>query len=85
MFYYFLLPSNRKVEVFFVSLHFSPNPILGGMLKVIISFKIDAWIKQALQKLATAENRSLSNYVATVLLDHLKKKGIKASKKPSKK
>ena len=54
------------------------------MPKVTISFMIDAWIKEAVQKLAKAENRSLSNYVATILLEHLKKKGIKPSKQPSK-
>lgn len=50
---------------------------------MVISFKIDERIKVALQKLAQDENRSLSNYVTTLLLEHLKTKGItlKKSKK----
>ena len=43
---------------------------------MIISFKIDERIKVALQKLAKEEHRSLSNYVSTVLMDHLKSKDI---------
>ena len=45
-----------------------------------ISFMIESWVKTALQKLAKAENRSLSNYIATILLEHLKKKVIKPPK-----
>ena len=43
---------------------------------MVISFQIDKKVKAALQKLAEGENRSLSNYVTTLLLDHLKSKGI---------
>ena len=43
---------------------------------MVISFKIDERIKAALQKLAEEENRSLSNYVTTLLLEHLKSKDI---------
>jgi predicted transcriptional regulator len=54
------------------------------MSKMVISFKVDEKVKTALQKLAEEENRSLSNYVTTLLLDHLKSKGVdwhKAKKK----
>ena len=43
---------------------------------MVISFKIDSTVKEALQKLAKEENRSLSNYVSTLLIDHLKSKGV---------
>lgn len=43
---------------------------------MVISFKIDERIKAALQRLAKEEHRSLSNYVATVLMEHLKSKDI---------
>jgi hypothetical protein len=42
----------------------------------VISFKVDKTVKTALQKLAEEENRSLSNYISTLLLDHLKSKGV---------
>lgn len=70
-----------KVKPFLQALHLFLILVIGAMVKVIISFKIDSWIKTALQKLAQAENRSLSNYVATLLLDHLKAKGIKPPRK----
>lgn len=41
-----------------------------------LSFKIDPRLKKALEKLAQQENRSLSNYVVTLLMEHLKAKGI---------
>jgi predicted transcriptional regulator len=47
------------------------------MGKVVISFKIDSKLKNRLQRLAQEENRSLSNYVTTVLLQHLKAKDTK--------
>jgi len=47
---------------------------MGGMEKVVISFQIDEEIKSALQEYAKEENRSLSNYVATVLLEHIRAK-----------
>jgi hypothetical protein len=51
---------------------------------MVISFKIDQRIKSALQKLALEENRSLSNYVTTLLLEHLKSKGVDWQKKAKK-
>jgi predicted transcriptional regulator len=53
------------------------------MPKVTLSFKVDPELKKALERLAKDENRSLSNYVQTVLLNYLKEQGIKL--KPSKK
>jgi len=55
---------------------------------MVISFKIDERIKAALKDLAKKENRSLSNYVTTLLLEHLKAKDIdwhKLKDKPTKK
>ena len=55
---------------------------------MVISFQIDERIKAALQKLAKEQNRSLSNYVTTLLLEHLKSKNIdwlKARNKPKRK
>ena len=43
---------------------------------MVISFKIDSAVKEALHKLAKEDNRSLSNYISTLLMDHLKSKGI---------
>ncbi|MBW2054884.1 MAG: hypothetical protein JRI29_04180 [Deltaproteobacteria bacterium] len=50
---------------------------------MVMSFKIDKELKQALQTLADKEYRSLSNYVIMVLMKHLEEKGIdwKKSKK----
>jgi predicted transcriptional regulator len=45
-------------------------------MKIVISFKIDERIKQAIQDLAEKENRNLSNYIVTLLLNHLEEKGI---------
>ena len=45
-------------------------------MKETLSFKIDPAIKDAILKLAKKENRSLSNYVVTVLMRHLEIKGI---------
>lgn len=48
--------------------------------KPIISFRIRADIKQALQKLAAADRRSLSSYIELALEDHIaakKKSGRK--------
>jgi predicted transcriptional regulator len=46
------------------------------MQKMSLSFKVDARLKKALEDLANQENRSLSNYVITLLIKHLKEKGI---------
>lgn len=75
-------------SLIFQALHFTKILILGGMPKVVISFQIDERIKAALQKLAKEQNRSLSNYVTTLLLEHLKSKNIdwlKARNKPKRK
>ncbi len=50
----------------------------------MISFKIDERIKKAIQVLAEKENRSLSNYVITLLMKHLEEKGIDWREKPKK-
>jgi len=41
-----------------------------------LSFKVDPRLKKALENLAAKENRSLSNYVITLLMKHLEEKGI---------
>jgi predicted transcriptional regulator len=46
------------------------------MEKMSLSFKVDPRIKNALEDLAQKENRSLSNYVITLLLKHLGDQGI---------
>ena len=46
------------------------------MSKSVVSFKIDSNIKQILQKLANEETRTLSNYLVTVIQNHLRAKGI---------
>ena len=52
---------------------------------MVLSFKIDSRLKDTLQNLADKENRSLSNYVITLLIRHLEAKGIDYKKdKPSK-
>jgi predicted transcriptional regulator len=45
-------------------------------MKMTLSFKVDIRIKRSLEKLAEKENRSLSNYVVTLLLRHFEEKGI---------
>lgn len=46
------------------------------MQKMSLSFKVDSRLKKALEELASKENRSLSNYVVTLLMKHLKEYGI---------
>ena len=41
-----------------------------------LSFKVDPRLKKAIENLARKENRSLSNYVITLLMKHLEEKGI---------
>lgn len=48
-----------------------------------LSFKVDPRLKEALERLANKENRSLSNYVVTALMKHLKEQGIDWQKEPS--
>lgn len=50
-----------------------------------LSFKVDSRLKKALENLATKENRSLSNYVITLLIRHLEEKGIDYKKDKSSK
>ena len=45
-------------------------------MKMVLSFKVDKQLKEALQKLADEEYRSLSNYVLMVLKKHLDEKGV---------
>jgi hypothetical protein len=45
-------------------------------MKVTLSFKVDEKLKEAVLKLAGEENRSLSNYVVTLLIRHLDEKGV---------
>ena len=49
-----------------------------------LSFKVDPGLKEALQKLADADYRGLSNYIVRVLIKHLEEKGIDYKEKPSK-
>ncbi|MEA1947493.1 MAG: CopG family transcriptional regulator [Thermodesulfobacteriota bacterium] len=46
------------------------------MEKMSLSFKVDPRLKKAIENLAVKENRSLSNYVITLLMKHLEEKGI---------
>ena len=46
------------------------------MEKMSLSFKVDPRLKKAIEKLAIEENRSLSNYVITLLMKHLDEQGI---------
>ncbi len=46
------------------------------MKKMSLSFKVDPRLKKALENLAVKENRSLSNYVITLLMRHLEERGI---------
>jgi len=41
-----------------------------------LSFKVDPRLKKALENLAVQENRSLSNYVITLLMKHLEDQGV---------
>ena len=53
------------------------------MEKVSLSFKVESEFKEALERLAKQENRSLSNYVQTVLLKHLQENGVDLKKNNS--
>ena len=46
------------------------------MEKMSLSFKVDSGIVNALKGLAEKENRSLSNYVITLLMKHLEDHAI---------
>jgi len=41
-----------------------------------LSFKVDPRLKKALENLSVKENRSLSNYVITLLMKHLEEQDI---------
>ena len=41
-----------------------------------LSFKVDPRLKKAIEHLAVRENRSLSNYVITLLMKHLEEQGL---------
>ena len=74
---YFILYYTYKLsKVNFFYFPFEKNGVYGGMEKMTLSFKVDPGLKQALEKLAVEENRSLSNYVVTVLMKHLEEKGV---------
>jgi predicted transcriptional regulator len=46
------------------------------MQKMTLSFKVDQRLKKILEDLAVKENRSLSNYVVTLLMKHLEEEGF---------
>jgi predicted transcriptional regulator len=45
-------------------------------MKTTLSFKVDSRLKETILKLAEKENRSLSNYIVTLLMKHLEDQGI---------
>ena len=51
---------------------------------MVLSFKVDSRLKEALQKLAEKENRTLSNYIVTLLMKHLKERHIDWQNPPEK-
>ena len=53
-------------------------------MKATLSFKVDEKLKEAILKLAEEENRSLSNYVVTLLIRHLEDMGVDWQKKKAK-
>ena len=48
-----------------------------------LSFKVNPRLKRALEKLAQKENRSLSNYVVTLLMRHLEEQDVNWRKEKS--
>jgi predicted transcriptional regulator len=54
-------------------------------MKMSLSFKVDPRLKKALENLAQQENRSLSNYVVTLLMKHLQEHGVDWREEESKK
>ena len=46
------------------------------MEKMSLSFKVDPRLKKAIESLAVKENRSLSNYVITLLMRHLEEQCV---------
>jgi predicted transcriptional regulator len=53
------------------------------MEKMSLSFKVDPRLKKALENLAVKENRSLSNYVITLLMKHLEDQDVDWRRKES--
>ncbi len=47
---------------------------------MVLSFKVDEKLKKQLEEFAKTENRSLSNYIVTVLLRHIEAKKPPKSK-----
>ena len=72
---YFIILTNKEISRFFYFI-FLKKIVYGGMEKMSLSFKVDPQLKNAIEDLAKQENRSLSNYVVTLLMKHLKEKGI---------
>ena len=64
------------INIILFVLYLSTRFSITAVMKETLSFKIDPAIKDAILKLAKKENRSLSNYVVTVLMRHLEIKGI---------
>ena len=64
------------IDIILFVLYLSTRFSIIAVMKETLSFKIDPAIKDAILKLAKKENRSLSNYVVTVLMRHLEIKGI---------
>jgi hypothetical protein len=46
------------------------------MKNAVLSFKVEPEFKAALEQMAKQENRSLSNYIQTILLNHMVDKGV---------
>ena len=57
---------------YYDQLRLSTGQITMAAEKPIISFRIRADLKAALEKLAKENNRSVSNYVETALNEHVK-------------
>jgi len=79
-FYYIIL--TMKVLSMFFSFISDKIIVYGDMQKMSLSFKVDPRLKKALEDQAIEENRSLSNYVVTLLIKHLEEKSIDWKKKP---
>ena len=72
----YLLTIAYHINIILFVLYLSTRFSIIAIMKETLSFKIDPAIKDAILKLAKKENRSLSNYVVTVLMRHLEIKGI---------
>ena len=54
-------------------------------MKATLSFRVDIRLKEAILRLAQKENRSLSNYLVTLLIRHLEENEIDWRKDGNKK